>query len=145
MLVGVAMKRYEFAEHTADIFVRGYGDTIENAFAAVGEGMFALMTDRSEVAQDLAVELTVESIDLDALLVTFLSKLILVFEVDGIVLGDLTVMLDGTKTLHAVGRGEKFDRAKHGHGIVVKGASYHMLSISSDQPGEFVVQVLLDI
>jgi SHS2 domain-containing protein len=139
------MKRYEFGEHTADIIVRGFGATLEEAFAATAEGMFGVMTDRSPIDQRETVTLSVESIDLEALLITFLSKLILVFEIDGYVLGDISVSFTGPHSLTAVGRGEKFNREKHGHGIVVKGASYHMLSISAPASGECTVQVLLDI
>lgn len=139
------MKRFEFAEHTADIIVRGYGSTLEEAFAASAEGMFAVMTDRSPVALEREIKLVVESIDREALLITFLSKLILTFEIDSLVLGDLSVQFDGPCTLRAVGRGEKFDRGKHGHGIVVKGVSYHMLNIAHAPGGESMVQVLLDI
>ena len=139
------MKRYEFAEHTADIIVRGYGDTLENAFAAAGEGMFALITDRAPIAAKTTITVSAESIDLEALLITFLSNLILVFEIDGLVLCDLEVTLEGLTKLRATGRGEAFDRDKHGHGIVVKGASYHMINISRPETGECSVQVLLDI
>jgi len=138
------MKRFEFAEHTADIIVRGYGSTLEEAFAATAEGMFAVMTDRSPVSPEQVISLDVESIDREALLITFLSKLILTLEIDGIVLGDLSVQFDGPCTLRAVGRGEKFDREKHGHGIAVKGVSYHMLRVD-DTPDDCKVQVLLDI
>jgi len=115
------MKRFEFAEHTADIIVRGYGSTLEEAFAATAEGMFALMTDRSPVALDRQILLVVESIDREALLITFLSKLILTFEIDGLVLGDLSVQFDGPCALRAVGRGEKFDREDMVMGLSSKG------------------------
>lgn len=138
------MKRYDFAEHTADIIVRGFGDTLQEAFGAVAEGMFALMTDQAEIALVDSVVLSVESIDREALLVTFLSKLIVIFEVDGFVAGDITVELYGQHKLRAVCRGQKFDRTRHGHGIVVKGASYHQLEID-DSPGGCRVNVLVDI
>ncbi len=138
------MKRFEFAEHTADIIVRGYGSTLEEAFAATAEGMFAVMTDRSPVSLEKEIVLGVESIDREALLITFLSKLILTFEIEGIVLGDISLTFNEPTSLNAVGRGEKFDRGKHGHGIVVKGASYHGLLID-DRAGDCRVEVLLDI
>jgi SHS2 domain-containing protein len=138
------MKRYDFAPHTADIIVRGFGATLEEAFAATAEGMFAVMTDRSPVELRDAVPVAVESIDREALLVNFLSKLILVFEIDGFVAGDVTVQFDGTQKLRAVCRGEKFERERHGHGIVVKGASYHQLVID-DTPQQCRVEVLVDI
>lgn len=138
------MKRFEFAEHTADIIVRGYGSTLEEAFAATAEGMFAVMTDRSPVSLEKEIVLAVESIDREALLITFLSKLILTFEIECIVLGDISLTFNGPTSLNAVGRGEKFDREKHGHGIVVKGASYHGLLIG-DRASDCRVEVLLDI
>lgn len=138
------MKKYDFAEHTADIIVRGFGDSLEEAFAATAEGMFAVMTDRSPIDLHQTVSISVESIDREALLISFLSKLILVFEIDGLVVGNIEVNFDGTQKLRAACRGERFDRDKHGHGIVVKGASYHQLVID-DTPGNCRVEVLVDI
>jgi SHS2 domain-containing protein len=142
------MKRYEFGEHTADIIIRGFGDTIEEAFAATAEGMFAVMTDRTTIAPKETVALSVESIDREALLVTFLSKLIVKFEVDGYVFGDFVVTFTGPASLTAVGRGEKFVRETHGYGITVKGASYHMIRIEEGSPSshrQCMVQVVVDI
>jgi len=142
------MKRYEFGEHTADIIIRGFGDTIEEAFAATAEGMFAVMTDRTTIEPKETVTFSVESIDREALLVTFLSKLIVVFEVDGYVFGDFNVAFTGPASLTATGRGEKFARETHGHGITVKGASYHMIKIDDGMQSphrECMVQVVVDI
>jgi len=142
------MKRYEFGEHTADMIIRGFGDSVEEAFAATAEGMFAVMTDGAPIELEEIVNFAVESIDREALLITFLSKLIVVFEVEGYVFGEMTVAFTGPTSLTAVGRGEKFVREKHGHGITVKGASYHMIKIddlSPESKGECMVQVVVDI
>lgn len=142
------MKRFEFGEHTADIIIRGFGDTIEEAFASTAEAMFAVMTDRTTITLRETISFSVESIDREALLITFLSRLIVMFEVDGYVFGDFVVTFTGPTSLNAVGRGEKFVRETHGHGITVKGASYHMIRIEEGLPmsqGACMVQVVVDI
>ncbi|RME19512.1 MAG: hypothetical protein D6800_14195, partial [Candidatus Zixiibacteriota bacterium] len=42
--MAIPMKQFEYLDHTADIIVKGSGETLAEAFAAVGEGMIALMT-----------------------------------------------------------------------------------------------------
>ena len=67
------MKKYEFIEHTADIAIKAYGDTLEEAFAAAAEAMFDIITAGSEIEADKNISFAVESIDLEGLLVYFLS------------------------------------------------------------------------
>jgi SHS2 domain-containing protein len=140
------MRRYEYIEHTADIGVRAYGETIGEAFAAVAEAMFALLTDNATVIGTRQVSFTVGSDDRESLLVKFLSQLILVFETENLVLTDFDVSVTGDQSLEARMKGERFDTERHGNGTPVKGVSYHMLEIvdaCDDQPAS--VQVLFDI
>ncbi len=138
------MKRFEYLDHTADVIVKGYGDTLEEAFAATAEGMFAVITDLDQVEPREEQDVTADSIDRDGLLVGFLSKLIYVHEVDNFVLKDCDVTLEGGNRLTARIRGEQFDETRHEHGMHVKAVSYHMLEISEKKDGCFV-QVLLDV
>jgi SHS2 domain-containing protein len=136
--------RYEFREHTADIIIRAFGASLEEAFAAAAGALFDVITDRADISPDEAVTVTVESIDREGLLVALLSELIVRFEVDGWVLSDFEVAFTSATSLRVTGRGERFDREKHGHGIQVKGASYHLMEIN-DSADDCYVQVLLDI
>lgn len=136
--------RYEFREHTADIIIRAFGSTLEEAFATAADAMFDVITDRAEISPTEEVTVAVESIDREGLLVTLLSELIVRFEVDGWVLTGFRVEFTGETSLRATGKGEQFDRTKHGHGVQVKGASYHMMEIN-DAADDCHVQVLLDI
>ena len=140
------MKRYEFKDHTADVIAKGYGSTLEEAFAAAGEAMFNIITGGADVACVEDVEFETESIDLEGLLVGFLSHLIVVHEVDELVLAELSVEFVGANRLRAHGPGEKFEHSRHGNGVQVKGVSYHLIEINPDdgeKPAE--VQVLFDI
>ncbi len=140
------MKSYEYIEHTADIVARAYGDSLDEAFAAAADAMFGVITGGAKVHATQPVTLSVESIDLPGLLVTFLSELIVVNEADGLVLTDFTVRLLDDMHLEVSAQGEEFDPSRHGDGMPVKGISYHMLEIETATAGKpCMVQVLFDV
>ena len=140
------MKKYEFIDHTADIAVKAFGDTLEEAFAAAAEAMFDIITAGSKIGEEKYISFAVESIDLEGLLVNFLSRLIVLHETEYLVLTSFNVALTGENRLEATASGELYDDRKHGRGEHVKGVSYHMMDIS-DGKGETAshVQVLFDI
>ena len=140
------MAHYEFIEHTADIVIRAFGDTLEEAFAGAATARFDILTEKAPIKREQKVPLEAESIDLQGLLVTFLSQLLVVHEVDRLVLSDFEVSFGGGCSLKAVGWGEPFDEARHGGGLDVKAVTYHMMEVF-DGHGErpSFVQVLFDV
>ena len=140
------MKRYEFIEHTADVAVKAYGATLEEAFAVAAEAMFDIMTDESPIERKQKVELEAESIYIEGLLVSFLSKLIVLHEVDNLVLKDFVVAFTGDNSLKAEAWGEIFTETKHAGGLHVKGVSYHMMEVVQGKENKPChVQVLFDV
>lgn len=140
------MRRYEFVEHTADVIIRAYGDTLEDAFAEAAQGMFDIITDSTPVERQKPIEFTVEAIDRESLLVNFLSRLIAIHEIERMVLGHFVVRFTGPNSLRVMSYGEPFDPRRHGKGIHVKAVAYHMLEIREASPRtEAMVQVLFDI
>jgi SHS2 domain-containing protein len=140
------MQPYEFKEHTADIIARAYGATIEEAFANAARAMFDIITGGSEIKAVDKHEFTVESIDLEGLLVGFLSQLIVLHETENVVLARFVVSLQDERHLHTVCLGEPFDPTRHGGGSPVKGVSYHMMEIEKGGQGRPChVQVLFDV
>ena len=140
------MKQYELIDHTADVIVKAYGSNLEETFACAADAMFDLITGKARIDSVERVEIEVGSIDTEGLLVGFLSKLIVIHEVDGLVLSGFSVQFTGENRLRAVGNGERFSREKHGNGIQVKGVSYHMLEIApASEKGPGYVQVLFDV
>jgi SHS2 domain-containing protein len=137
---------YEFVEHTADIAIKAFGDSLQDAFAVAAEAMFEIITDGSMVAPEEKVEFTVESVDCEGLLVGFLSDLIVLHEVQDYVLTDFEVTFLGPQRLTVVARGETFDKSKHAHGHQIKGVSYHMMEIFDGKGKKpSFVQVLFDV
>lgn len=139
-------RRYEFIDHTADVVIRAFGDTLEDAFAEAAHGLFDIITDSAPVERQRKIEFSVEAIDRESLLVNFLSQLIVIHEIERLVLGHFNVSFTGQTELRVACYGEQFDAARHGRGIHVKGVAYHMLGIREPSQGcEAMVQVLFDI
>ena len=140
------MKTYEFIDHTADIIARATGDTLEEAFAGAADALFDVITGKAEIGGEEEVQFEVESIDLEGLLVGFLSELIVIHEVRELVLCDFEIVIVGDTKLSAVCGGEKFDPERHSEGTPVKGISYHMIEVKREsEHRSAVVQVLFDI
>ena len=141
------MKRHEMFEHTADIGFRAYGADLPEAFGEAGEALFDIITGGAQISSRIETSLSVESIDLEGLLVGFLSELLVKFEVERLVLTDFDIVLHGSTKLTANARGERFDEKRHGHGHHVKGVSYHLMEIVDNANGddESYVKVLLDV
>jgi len=139
-------KRWEFIEHTADIAIKAYGDNLEDAFATAATAMFDIMTDSSKVEPIEKVEFETESVDIEGLLVGFLSNLIVLHEVQNMVLTGFEITFVSERKLKVAARGERFDDQKHARGHHIKGVSYHMMEIS-DGGGKTpsFVQVLFDV
>jgi SHS2 domain-containing protein len=140
------MAYYEFLDHTADVLIRAYGKSLEEAFGSAAEALFALITDYAHIRPTRQVELDVESIDQEGLLVSFLSRLIVVFETDNLVLTDFSITFTSENALSVTAGAEPFDEHTHGQGTPVKGISYHMMEINEPRRGDQAsVQVLFDI
>lgn len=140
------MQNYEFIDHTADIIARATGDTLEEAYAGAAEALFDVITGGAKIEGAEEIKFEVDSIDLEGLLVGFLSELIVIHEIQGLILGDFEVTIHSDERLTAVCRGEKFDPGKHGEGTPVKGVSYHLIEVARESEARSAVaQALFDI
>ena len=138
------MKKYELIDHTADIAVKAYGDTLENSFENAAKAMFDIITDSSEVENTGQYDIKLKADDLEQLLVDWLSELLYLHSANNLVFGFFKVELD-KKNNELTGRvfGEKLNMSKHKIGSEIKAVTYHMLEIRKKKP--FHVQILFDI
>jgi len=143
MLLGVEMRAWEHYEHTADVGVRGYGSTLEEAFEAVALGLFDVMVDVEKVEPKECREIRVDEEDLEALLYSFLEELLVIHDIDGLVFGDISVRLERTEegySLRARACGEPLDYEKHEPKEEVKAITYHDMRIERLPDGRWMVQ-----
>ncbi|ALV63294.1 Archease [Thermococcus sp. 2319x1] len=141
------MKRWEHYEHTADIGIRGYGKTLEEAFEAVAIALFDVMVNVEKVEKREVREIEVEGEDLYSLLYNFLEELLILHDTEGLVFRDFEVKIEKTKEgykLKAKAYGEKLSE-KHEPKEEVKAITYHDMEIKQLPNGEWMAQLVPDI
>ncbi|WP_042699898.1 archease [Thermococcus sp. PK] len=141
------MKRWEHYEHTADIGIRGYGDTLEEAFEAVAIALFDVMVNVEKVEKKEVREVEVEGEDLYSLLYNFLEELLILHDTEGLVFRDFEVKIEKTEEgykLKAKAYGEKLSE-KHEPKEEVKAITYHDMEIKQLPNGEWMAQLVPDI
>ena len=137
------MKQYETFEHEADIGIRGYGDTPEEAFANAAKAMYSVMVELDRVEQKQFRGVNVSADDREQLLVEWLNALLAVSDIERMVFSRFEVRIEGNR-LAGTAWGEQLDRARHQANVEVKGATYHLLSVR-EQGGGFVAQCVVDV
>ena len=128
--------------HTADVKIRATAPTLETLFS---EALAALMQvlygpDRKGGTKR---EITLDAEDHESLLRDFLSEVLFIAEVDGLVFSGAEIHINGNH-LVALLDGEPFDRRRHALGTEVKGISYSGLAITRDANG-YMLDIVFDV
>jgi SHS2 domain-containing protein len=140
--------KFEFLEHTADVYIAAHGATMEEAFGNAALAMFEVMTDAEKIAPAHREAVEVEAEDEYALLYSWLEALLVKFEVNGMVYSKFDVHQikenkDGFK-LKATVYGEKYDPQKHPQKVGVKAVTYHQMEFIKEME-KFTLMFILDI
>ena len=148
------MGGYSLLEHTADVGIHAYGNSLEDALSWLAAGMFSLIVDPNSVAPGYAQVVSLVSRDRETLAVDWLNELLYQYEATGFLMKESRIQLtpqgDGATSfkLEAHCCGEGFDAAKHHILGVIKAATYHQLSVSQlsgTQDSLWRVNVILDV
>ncbi len=140
--------KFEFLEHTADIYIRAHGKTLEEAFENAALAMFEVMTDTEKVSPDIADSVEVEAEDEYALLYSWLEALLVKFETKNMLfskfkISSIVETSDGFSIKAAVW-GEQFNAEKHTQKVGVKAVTYHRMEIIKELD-KVTLEFILDI
>ncbi len=136
------MKRFKLIEHTADVGLIAYGNTLAEAFGNAAYGMFTIIAELGTVKETESRQLEVNDNDLEGLLFEWLNRLIYFFDVEMLLFKSFHISDLTENRLKAICYGEKYDPSRHHLKIGVKSATYHMLKVDR---GKNEVQVIFDI
>ena len=141
------MKGHKFLDHTADIKVEAWGETLEEAFEAAGTAFYDVMLDVEKVDKRIEKRIKVTGFDIMSLLFNWIDQLILIFELDNLVFRDFKVdiRINGEDyRLEALGFGEEYKKEKHGYKVHVKAMTYHEMEII-EEGDRVVIRYVVDI
>jgi len=79
-------KKYEFLEHTADIKIRAYGKTVEEAFSNVAEATTAVMTNVEKIGEMEQRKIKITAHTTKSLLYDFLEELLFLLDTEGFIM-----------------------------------------------------------
>ncbi len=136
--------QFETFEHEADIGIRGFGNTIEEAFENAASAMYSVMVNIDTVKQLKIRTVSVSAADIELLLVEWLNGLLSLSDIEKIVFSKFNVIITGT-SLYGTAWGEPLDRRRHEPNVEVKGATYHMLSVIKCESGKYAAQCVVDV
>lgn len=140
--------KFEFLEHTADVYVRAHGKTMEEAFENSALAMFETISDTDKIAQTESDSLEVEAEDQYALLYNWLEALLVNSETKGMLYSKFQIIKlkendDGFK-INAKVWGEKFNPKKHPQKVAVKAVTYHRMVVIHEVD-KVILEFILDI
>lgn len=143
-------KSFETFEHGADIGIRGYGKTLEEAFSNILKALFSLVTeninfDTLSVAKKFKISLEAEA--LDELLVVFINRILTFFALEGVIFKDFEgkiIFENGKIRLEGYVGGEDFDPETYGLGVEVKGATFTLAKVEKISD-KWMVQCVVDV
>jgi SHS2 domain-containing protein len=134
---------WEHYEHEADVGVRGFGATKQEAFEQAALAMTAAITDPSAVAPRERIALSCQAPDAELLFVEWLNALIYEMSSRKMLFSRFAVRLEGDR-LSAEAWGELVDVARHQPAVEVKGATYTTLRVARHGDG-WVAQTVVDV
>ncbi|KAF7287178.1 protein archease [Rhynchophorus ferrugineus] len=144
-------KKYEYLDHTADVQLHSWGDTLKEAFEQCGIAMFGYMTELETVDIRQNPEIEATGHDLESLLFNFLNELLFLFSSDPFVVCsklDITEFSTEGEELRIKCKcyGEEFALGKHPQGTEVKAITYSAMQIINDtENNKFELFVIIDI
>ena len=134
---------YETFEHEADIGIRGHGVTLHEAFENAALALYSVMVNVARVQPKEQRIVKASAPDRELLLVEWLNALLALSDIERMVFSKFSVTIDGT-SLTGTAWGETLDRDRHEAHVEVKGATYHMLSIT-EKDGGYMAQCVVDV
>ncbi|PAA72691.1 hypothetical protein BOX15_Mlig027958g2, partial [Macrostomum lignano] len=140
--------QFEYLDHTADVQLHAWGNSLAQTFEQVAMAMFNYMTtDYSSVSLTHRLEVSAEGDDLQSLLFHFLDEWLFAFSADDFFFPRIVRIVEfdaANFRIRSVGYGEPFELGKHPQGTEVKAITYSNMQIY-DEPEQHEVFVILDI
>jgi SHS2 domain-containing protein len=134
---------YETFEHEADIGIRGFGNSLEEAFENTAVALYSVMVNIGKIAPKEKKVVAVSAPDRELLLVEWLNALLALSDIERLVFTKFEVKIEAL-SLTGTAWGEALDHVRHEAHVEVKGATYHMLSIQEEQ-GRYRAQCVVDV
>ena len=138
------MKKYEQTDHTADIGLKIFGNSLPDLFANAAYALCDTLTDISKINPTTKQTFCLQRNTTEELLVEWMGNLLYTFETEDLLFSKFNILSIEKNTLSAEAEGVFFNSALHTIKNGVKAVTYHKLKIE-EKNGLWQAVVVLDI
>lgn len=140
----IATPHWEHFAHGADIGVRGFGASKEEAFEQAAVALTAVIADVNILQPEDRIAVTCQAPNIELLFVDWLNAIIYEMATRKMLFGRFQVRIEGDR-LHGNLWGQKVDVAAHEPAVEAKGATYTELKVNQDRDGAWIAQCVVDV
>jgi SHS2 domain-containing protein len=137
-------RKYEFIEHTADLGLKVYGDSIEALFVHAAEAFFETILSLESVEEKIERSIAVGAEATDELMVSWLDEFVYLYDTEKLVFKRFEITSIQKNQLRAKAWGEKMDPARHEIKSIIKAVTYHQLYVK-EIDGRWEAQIIFDV
>ena len=139
-----AASGFELREHTADVLLHVWGESLEGLFRTAADGFYSVLGEvaTSEVAEPLRIEL--EARDASDLLHDWLAELLFLFEARHVQVTNIEFLALTAEKLAVTAQGARLDIERSQFDAEVKAITYHGLDVER-KGNRYTATVLLDL
>ena len=137
------MKKYEYFEATADIGLRAFGESLNQAFENAGLAIFNIISDTSNIEAEREISFKIRSEDEISLLYDYLEELLFYHEIEFMLFSEFHVEIDDNLQLRATIKGEGINWDKHERKTEIKAITYHKMDVKKTD--HYKIQAIVDL
>jgi protein archease len=140
----VSKANWEHFSHAADVGVRGFGNSVEQAFEQAALALTAVVTDINRVHPEKTVKVECACPDRELLFVDWLNAVIYAMVTRNMLFSRFQVAIHDGRLQGTLG-GEAINRARHEPAVEPKGATYTELKVMRQKDGRWCAQCIIDV
>ncbi|MCS7149836.1 MAG: archease [Caldimicrobium sp.] len=143
------MSKFETFEHKADVGIRGWGESPEEALSNILKALASLLVETTsffEESPKVAISIEVSSEFLDELLVKFINRVLSLTYLERVIFYEFRGRLEKEEEYLLKGElwGVAFEPDRYGYGVEVKGATFTMAEFQQ-RDSLFIAQCVVDV
>jgi SHS2 domain-containing protein len=138
------METFRFFDHTGDIGVEVFGESIRTLFQHAGEALTEIITDRKTVRARESRRISLKADGIEDLLIRWLNEFVFLFDTTGLLFTVFDIASIDEGHVEATVQGEIYDEKRHPIKTTIKGATYHQLEVVRED-GIWRARIILDI
>ena len=142
------MKPFEIIDHTADVGIKAWGNTLTELFENAARGMFAVIAGETYKPQGSEIEKNIEiyknTDSFEETLVNWLSELLYIFNREKIYFSDFKILSLNNNGIEAQASGINLDLYQSNLYREIKAVTFHNLKIEEDVNG-FNCTLIFDV